>query len=251
MASWRLRQLARQVRSGLAAVQAGLAQLTFDQGLRRRRAFQDVYRRGLWGHEEGTAFFSGVGSRGEAADAYVARMAALLAGHAAELGRPLTVIDLGCGDFQIGRRLMDAAPDITYVGCDIVPELIAKHRAENTDPRASFAVVDIVADTLPPGDVCLVRQVLQHNSNAAIAATLAKLTYPFVYVTEGRPENPTGPVNPDKPPGFDVRFDWRTGKGRGVELDQPPFNLRTERVMEAHTPPYELVVTERVFNVSA
>jgi len=49
----------------------------------RRRTFQEVYERKLWGSGDGRSeFFSGVGSRGEAAQVYVREMAALLQGHA-------------------------------------------------------------------------------------------------------------------------------------------------------------------------
>ena len=45
----------------------------------------------------------------------------------------------------------------------------------------------------------------------------------------------------------EVRFDWRTGHGRGVELNQPPFNLKTQELFRAEAPPHEIIVTERVF----
>jgi Glycosyltransferase sugar-binding region containing DXD motif len=216
----------------------------------RRKTFQDAYKRNLWGKDSHSQFYSGAGSRGEAAQIYVERMVELLQQHATELGRPLTVVDLGCGDFQIGSALMARLPDFTYIGCDIVPELVAYNNKTYANERVSFQRIDIVASSPPEGDVCLVRQVLQHLSNAEIAGVLPRLNQKFVYVTEGHPVERTGPANPDKVTSFDVRFDWRTGRGRGVELGLPPYELTTQETFRASVPPNEIIVTERLLLVS-
>jgi hypothetical protein len=213
----------------------------------RRKIFQNVYQRNLWGSDGGSKFFSGVGSRGDAARIYVRQMAELLQRHASELGRPLTVVDLGCGDFEIGRALLERLPDLNYTACDIVPELVAHNQAIYGGPNVRFQQLDIVTDSLPAGDVCLMRQVLQHLCNADISAFLDRASYPWIYVTEGHPAHRIGPANPDKSTGHDVRFDWRTGFGRGVELDRPPFNLATEEAFRALAPPHEVIITHRVF----
>jgi len=215
----------------------------------RRRAFQGAYGRSQWGVEEGAQFFSGAGSRGACADAYVECMTRMLQSYGGNSDRPLRVIDLGCGDFSIGRRLLAAADNITYLGCDIVPELIQAHSANESDPRARFQLVDIVGGDLPEGDICLVREVLQHLCNADVSRVLNKLgQYEQVFVTEGRPGILEGPFNPDKPSGPGVRWDWRTGRGRGIELDQPPFDLRVEEICRARHNDIEEVVTFRVLS---
>jgi Glycosyltransferase sugar-binding region containing DXD motif/Methyltransferase domain len=212
----------------------------------RRRTFQDVYKLNLWGSDAESKFYSGVGSRGEAAEIYVQRMAAMLQRHADELGRRLTIVDLGCGDFQIGRALLRNVPQLNYIGCDIVPELVAYNNATYATETVRFLQCDLVSDLLPNGDVCLVRQVLQHLSNADIAAFFRHAEYEWIYVTEGHPAERVGPVNPDKAAGHDVRFDWRTGRGRGVEIGCPPFNLITQEIFRAFAPPHEVIITERV-----
>ena len=118
-----------------------------------------------------------------------------------------------------------------YLGCDVVPEIIEHNRKEYGSSRVRFQVLDIVCEDLPDGDICLVRQVFQHLSNRDIAQVLPKLRkFRYVYVTEGQPLVQVGKPNPDKPANSDVRFNWRTGYGRGVELDQPPWNLCVEEV---------------------
>lgn len=213
---------------------------------RRRHVFSRIYRENRWGHDENTVFHSGEGSRGEVVDAYVATVASRLKEHEQDVGRGLTIVDIGCGDFEVGRRLVDALPESRYVGCDIVPDLIDHHRKSYGSERVEFQALDAVTDDLPSGDVCLIRQVLQHLSNSDIRTIVSKLNYKYVYVTESFPLEREGPVNPDKPAGADVRFDWRTGRGGGVELDQPPFDRRVEEILKVRRG-QELIVTMRVW----
>ena len=212
----------------------------------RRHAFQQVYKQNLWGTEGNSKFFSGIGSRGPATERYVEAMADLLAEHARDLGRPIMVVDIGCGDFAVGRALVERLPDLIYIGCDIVPELIAYNSAHFANERVSFRRLDVVCDALPDGDVCLIRQVFQHLPNADILAAVQRLDYPIAYVTEAHPLQRLGPVNPDKLANADVRFNWRLGQGRGVELDQPPYSLHTQEMFRFTLPPCETIVTERV-----
>jgi SAM-dependent methyltransferase len=213
----------------------------------RRRTFQDAYQNNRWGSASGEKFFSGLGSRGQAVETYVARISDRITQHQRELGRDIVVVDLGCGDFSVGRELLERTPNMTYIGCDLVPELIAHHRSHALHSNATFQRVDIVTDPLPEGDIVLVRQVLQHLSNDNVRKVLDKLKiYDRIYVTEGQPVYRQGPPNPDKPIGSGMRFDWRTGRGRGLELDKPPFNLKTDEVCRAQSTDVEVVITERL-----
>ena len=214
---------------------------------RRRSTFQATYARGVWGKDRDAPFFSGVGSHGPAAEFYVEQMVGSLDQHAQQLGRPLRLVDLGCGDFRVGRALVERLPHLHYLGCDIVPELIAHNAAKYGSELVCFKTLDAVCDPLPEGDVCLVRQVFQHLSNADIWAVLASMRYPVVYVTEAQPMRKRGAVNPDKVVGPSVRFDWQTGQGRGVELDQAPYNLPSQEVFRFAVPPNEVLVTERLW----
>jgi hypothetical protein len=212
----------------------------------RRKAFQRIYVKGAWGRDPERPYFSGVGSRGAAAEVYVEHIVKAVQQQARLLGRPPVIVDIGCGDFVIGRELVNQLPEAQYVGCDIVPEVI-EYNARFANDRVRFELLDAVTDPLPQGDVCLIRQVLQHLPNSDITAVLRKLDYAAVYVTEGQPATREGPVNPDKRVGADVRFDWKSGRGRGVELDQPPFGLRIDELCRAAVPPNEIIITHRVW----
>lgn len=214
----------------------------------RRRAFQAIYNQGRWGSEPGGMFHSGPGSRGEVVDVYLARMSQVIEQQQRDLNRPVTVVDLGCGDFKVGRQLLSIVPGTVYIGCDIVPELIQHLAATTLDPLISFRTIDIVTDSLPAGDICLVRQVFQHLSNSEVSRALSKLKqYSAVYVTEAQPLIAEGPLNPDKVAGIDVRFYYSAGgRGRGLELDKPPFNCRLEEICRVTASAFEELVTWRL-----
>jgi hypothetical protein len=145
--------------------------------------------------------------------------------------KPLVIVDLGCGDFAVGEKLLRSVNNLRYIGCDIVPELISYNQYHFGMANVEFNTIDIVSGALPDGHVCLIRQVFQHLSNSEISTILPKLAkYKYVYVSEAQPIAREGPPNPDKPAGAGVRFDLRTGRGRGVELDQPPWDLTLAEV---------------------
>jgi SAM-dependent methyltransferase len=217
--------------------------------IHRRKTFQVVYRNKQWGTDGKSQFFSGVGSRGGPATAYVDAMAPIISIHFTDLGDQATIVDLGCGDFSVGARLLERLPRLRYVGCDVVPEIVEHNKKKYGNDLVQFRTLDMVSQDLPDGDICLVRQVFQHLSNRDIACVLPKLrNYRFVYVTEGQPFIRVGKPNPDKPANANVRFDWRTGYGRGVELDQPPWNLLLEAVLRVPGPidDKEVILTHRV-----
>jgi hypothetical protein len=184
--------------------------------------FTDIYSNNRWGGLPGS-FCSGTGSHeASIVSPYVAQVRQEL--H--RLGAAsMTVVDLGCGDFSVGRLLASACG--RYVGVDIVKPLIEYNLDTYGTPQITFRHADMIADELPDGDICMVRQVLQHLSNAEIIAVLPKLfKYRWCFVTEHHP-SPGRLVHPnsDKPHGGDIRVT----RGSGVYLDLPPFSVPTNR----------------------
>ena len=231
---------------GLAAtIQNRRNQKLPDQHERRRRKFQQIYNRSIWGRNGAMPYFSSVGWDADVDELYIDRMVDLLLHHSVELGRPLTLVDVGCGDFRVGKALLERLPELTYIGCDIVPELVARHNAQYATDRVSFKTLDMVCNLLPEGDVCLVRQVFQHLANADILEAIKHLNCPLVYVTEWHPARKLGAPNPDHLQGEGLRFDWRTGQGRGVELREAPFSQASQEMFHISVPPNKLLVTER------
>jgi hypothetical protein len=195
-------------------------------GNRHRSAeevFTAIYARNQWGGRAGE-FCSGSGSQSAAiTDPYVAAIMELAD---REGFRGTAFVDLGCGDFAVGRRLLPLCS--SYVGVDVVRPLIEHNGELFGNATTKFMHLDIAEDELPPGDVCFVRQVLQHLSNAQIAAVLEKLArYRWVLITEHHPSDNAAIVpNRDKVHGGDVRV----LDNSGVYVCAPPFALPAESV---------------------
>lgn len=191
-----------------------------------REVFSEIYERGLWG-ESLDDLSSGGGTIHEK---YVEPYVQLVARCSDALGLARTrLVDLGCGDFVVGRRLVERLGDrVDYVGVDVVPGLVDRNRDRFAAPGVRFECLDIIAEPLPEGDLCLVRQVLQHLSNQQIQSVLAKLSqYPLVLVTEHQPSDAASArPNLDKVHGFDTRV----GRGSGVFLEHPPFSVDPGRL---------------------
>jgi SAM-dependent methyltransferase len=184
--------------------------------LTTQEVFETIYRDKIWGGRRRfwKRFHSGSGSVGrEVIEPYVAA--------ASHVVRGRDVVDIGCGDFSVGRRICGFAR--RYIACDIVRPLIDYNtRRFKRLPGVEFRVVDAAADPLPDGEIVLLRQVLQHLDNCSISKILPKLQrYSAAIVTEHVPANEFKP-NVDMPVGPGNR----TLIGSGVVLTAPPFDLR-------------------------
>jgi hypothetical protein len=114
---------------------------------------------------------------------------------------------------------------------DVVPELISRNAEAHAGPGVSFVTLDAAVTELPRGDLCLIRQVLQHLSNHEIAAILRQCSdYPMVMITEHWPAVSMQTVaNIDKPHGGDTRLD----RGSWVDITATPFSCGpTENALE-------------------
>jgi SAM-dependent methyltransferase len=189
--------------------------------------FSDIYRTKLWGEADGEDYCSGTGSEALFAVPYVQQVQAFIAEH-----KIRTVVDLGCGDFRVGR-LICAQSDLRYVGVDVVPDLIEYNHSRFGGPQVEFHCANLIDDELPDGDLCLIRQVLQHLSNAEIARVLAKCAkYRVVLVTEELFTEPGSRPNLDIAHGPDNRASDKSG----VFLNLPPFGFKTTTILEIPVP---------------
>jgi SAM-dependent methyltransferase len=180
--------------------------------LSRPEVFERIYRTNAWGGTRGE-HHSGRGSDDRFGVPYAWAVRDLL--HSV---RARSVVDLGCGDFRIGALL--TSERWTYTGVEIVDEVVQANRRRFGSDRVSFVQADICEGGLPPADVCLVRQVLQHLTNDDIERALPSLSaYPYVVVTEHLPAAMVRP-NADKRPGPGIR----TARDSGVVLHEPPFS---------------------------
>ncbi|GAA5197595.1 class I SAM-dependent methyltransferase [Rugosimonospora acidiphila] len=183
-----------------------------------QEVFSEVYAARQWGL--GDRFDSGTGSRGDAPMRYADFIRRLIEDSGAR-----SAVDIGCGDFRVASMFVDALE--RYEGVDVVPDLISRNLQAHGRPGVNFSLLDAANDDLPEADVCLIRQVLQHLSNAQITAILDRCRrYPLVVVTEHvpAPDRAREP-NRDKPHGPDTRLDT----GSWVDIELSPFGCAPVR----------------------
>lgn len=179
--------------------------------------FSKIYAEGRWGGGD-RPYFSGPGSHtADVVVPYVEAVARYIHEHNAK-----TIVDIGCGDFSVGTELLKRCPEVNYIGIDVVEDLIEFNNANFGTDKVRFICGDASNANLPPGDACLIRQVLQHLSNDTILQVMQNVnsSYEHVIVTEHFPAHTRAP-NLDKRTGGDTRV----GLGSAVYLDRPPFSL--------------------------
>ena len=182
--------------------------------------FEEIYHQNIWGkpQDSESPFFSGGGSHGaDVVDSYVKCVKKFLT----ELPRKPIVVDLGCGDFNIGQNFLTLSKE--YIGCDVVPSLIEFNQRKYTNKNLSFIHLDAVKDELPKGEIVIIRQVLQHLSNSQIQEVLKKVKSNFRYLilTEHLPKKENFVANVDIPAGHLIRANINSG----LDIEKPPFSV--------------------------
>lgn len=183
-----------------------------------KAAMEQIYEQHLWGGNEHD-FYSGEGShRPEIIEPYLKEVASFLKSHQ----NKLSVCDLGCGDFNIGQKLIPYTS--SYIAIDIVEDLICRNKIKFKNDDVEFHCLDIAKDELPKADCAIIRQVLQHLSNTEIKAITKKLSnYKYVILTE---HIPTGDFIPniDIISGQGIRLKHQSG----VDILGAPFNFKVK-----------------------
>ncbi len=185
-------------------------------GMSTKEIMTSIYAQKLW---SGTGdFYSGEGSHLPAiTQPYITKLTEFLN----SFPEKLIVCDFGCGDFEVGKELVDAAKQ--YLAFDIVDGLIERNKKMYQKENLHFDTIDLVTDKLPHADVAIVRQVLQHLSNREIGIITEKLRqYKYLLITENVPEKHFV-ANIDKPAGPYTRV---LTKNSGVVLTEAPFHLK-------------------------
>jgi hypothetical protein len=205
-------------------------------------AMVQIYENNLWGGDK-SVYYSGLGSHHpKLVNPYLEALSSFLSA----FETPLVVCDLGCGDFNIGKELVKYSKK--YIAIDIVPDLIAHNKKEFEADNLEFQALDIAKDELPSGDCAILRQVLQHLSNAEIKSVVEKLyNFKYVILTEHLPEGNFLP-NKDIISGQGIRLK----KQSGVNLLAPPFNLmvkKEKRLLSLNSPSFKGVLVTTVYKI--
>jgi Methyltransferase domain len=191
------------------------------KNLPTQELFTKVYEDGAWGKSDDPSqkYFSGSGSHDNIiVETYIQAIHKFLR----SFDKKPNVVDVGCGDFFIGSRIRSACG--TYTACDVVLPLIDFNKNKYKSLNVDFKVLDLTKDELPSADICFVRQVLQHLTNAQIKSAIPQISSKFRYlvVTEHLPNFESFTPNLDQPAGPDNRLAINSG----IVLTSAPFNLK-------------------------
>ena len=183
-----------------------------------KEIFEKIYREKVWGGEGLTDFNSGEGSHDySVVSPYVKAVGDFIS----SLQFKPDVVDLGCGDFNVGSKIRKFANN--YTAIDIVDDLIKRNIFLYADLNVNFMNIDIINDNLPDGDIVIIRQVLQHLSNDNIVKIVNKIyKYKYAIITEHIPSSERFIHNLDKQNGPRIRLDFSSG----VVLTSCPFNFK-------------------------
>ncbi len=190
-------------------------------------AMEQIYEMKLWGTNY-NKFYSGNGSHlREIVEPYLKSVSEFLV----SFKELLIVCDLGCGDFNIGKELVKYSKQ--YIAVDIVPALIQYNKERYNLENLEFQCSDIATDALPVADCAILRQVLQHLSNAEVQRIVSKLNnFKYIIITEHVPQ---GDVewNRDIISGQGIRLK----KQSGLNITAPPFSFKVKEEIQLNCHP--------------
>ena len=182
----------------------------------RAQAFNDIYRSATWGTNEGSGGTSGFGSMVRTTVVYRAFLEQFMKDNHIH-----SVVDAGCGDWEFSQVIDWSGID--YKGYDIVGSLVEQDTRKFGKPNIHFFTADIVEADLPPADLLITKDVLQHLPNADIEKFLTKQLpkYKHVLLTDGASEATLSSTNPN----------IEIGDYRPLDLSLPPFNIRGLKIL--------------------
>lgn len=136
-----------------------------------------------------------------------------------------SVVDVGCGDWQFSREIDWSG--VTYHGFDVVDSVIRENRTRFGRENISFSTLGGIGD-LPPADLVVCKDVLQHLPTAAVAQYLDVFLgrYKFAIVTnDARATMKSGDGDVECGPDY-LNVDIDYGNWRMIRPDLAPFNLK-------------------------
>jgi SAM-dependent methyltransferase len=143
-----------------------------------------------------------------------------------------TIVDCGCGDWQFAR-LLDLSK-VNYIGYDIVPSVIEANRSAFKQPNVEFRCADFSSADLPPADLVICKDALQHLPNTAVLQLLAQLPkFKYALLT-----NDLGPNH-----NRDNTIQSGRWHDAPIDLTQPPFAVAGRQVLQLTRPGWRAKAT--------
>jgi SAM-dependent methyltransferase len=169
-----------------------------------KSVFKEIYHSNFWGSSESV---SGRGSTLEETALVIELMNDLIIKFNIK-----SILDIPCGDFNWMNRV--DLSSVSYIGADIVEEIIDKNNFKFSSSNITFMVKDLINDPLPQYDLIIVRDCLVHLSNKDIQKCLNNIKNSgskYLLATSF--------------PSFSHNKNIVTGEWRPINLQRKPFYL--------------------------
>lgn len=171
--------------------------------------FTEIYKEKKFGSNSKGEAHSGGGSTLENTKVYREFLQAFLRAY-----RIHSVVDVGCGDWEFSQAINWKG--IQYYGYDVVEFLIEQNKSRYQKKNIHFFKSDGIHDDLPPADLLICKDVLQHLPNEDILLFLQQLPkYKFCLITNDVDPATLSSTNPD----------IERGSFRPLDLTKPPFSI--------------------------
>jgi hypothetical protein len=122
--------------------------------------FTHIYENHKWGDNQCTEYkgSSGPGSEIEYNQAYIQFLKTFILDHTIK-----SVVDLGCGDFRYGVSIYEDL-EVRYTGYDAYQKMVKCHASHYDSPKYTFRHLEFSnhVDKIESGDLCILKDVLQH-----------------------------------------------------------------------------------------
>jgi len=168
------------------------------------KTFKEIYEKNLW---RSSVSNSGKGSDNLQAQTIIQEIPKLLSRFQIS-----SIHDIPCGDFNWMSKL--DLEGITYVGSDIVPELIESNRREFTSDKITFNTMNLTTDSLPKYDLVFVRDCLVHLSYTDTKKALSN-----IIASRSRYLLTTSFVDRER------NFNIASGEWRPINLEKQPYDF--------------------------
>jgi len=172
--------------------------------------FNQIYKSGYWGRHP-----SGLGSSGPGSTELVTREYRKFIETLIRQEGIKTVVDAGCGDWEFSQHIDWGGAQ--YIGIDVSSVVLDRVIAQYSKPNIMFSEASLV-EVLPPADLLIVKDVLQHlpidDISKFIHNNLRPGRYKIAVLTNDRAAN-----------GADNNSNIVRGDYRKIDLASPPFNV--------------------------
>ena len=170
-----------------------------------KEIFNAVYQTKIWGDG------SGPGSKPENAEMWINLVNLFL-----DRDDIKTVLDLGCGDWQLGQKLN--LKNKEYLGVEVSSVILEKTKQYSSD-NIRFINDDIETMVFPTVDLILIKEVLQHLPNSSVIDIMNRVMKSCRYAIICNDFDSTQTQNLDTYPGG-----WRP-----INFLNAPFNYKMDR----------------------